>query len=261
MRVLVAVPTYDEAANVDALFDLLDEHVPDADVVVVDDGSTDGTPDAVRRRTTRRGDGLGSIRLVERSGKQGLGSAYRHAFGIALDEGYDAVVEVDADLSHDVAVLPTMLAVADHGIDAVIGSRYIPGGGVDGWPKRRIWLSRWGNRYAALALGLAINDATAGFRVYRTDLLRRMDLEAVTADGYAFQVEMTYRAIGVGASIVEIPITFRDRAAGESKMSRAIVLEALALVTKWAVSDALSLKRTRRAYLSRSTWSLPSRSR
>lgn len=248
MRVLIAVPTYDEAANIDPLFDLLDRHVPEADVVVVDDGSADGTPEAVRRRAEQRDTGAGSIRLVERAGKQGLGSAYRHAFGLALAEGYDAVVELDADLSHDVAVLPTMLSVASHGIDAVIGSRYIPGGGVDGWPRRRIWLSRWGNRYAALALGLAINDATAGFRVYRTDLLRRMDLDEITADGYAFQVEMTYRAIGAGASIVEVPITFRDRTAGESKMSRAIVIEALALVTKWAISDAITLQRSRRAY-------------
>jgi len=248
MRVLIAVPTYDEAANIDPLFDLLDEHVADADVVVIDDGSSDGTPEAVRERATRRSDDMGLIRLVERSGKQGLGSAYRHAFGIALSEGYDAVVELDADLSHDVGVLPTMLAVAERGIDAVIGSRYIPGGGVEGWPKRRVWLSRWGNRYAALALGLAINDATAGFRVYRTDLLRRMNLDAVTAEGYAFQIEMTYRAIGVGASIVEIPIVFRDRAAGESKMSQAIVIEALALVTKWAIGDAITLQRSRRAY-------------
>ncbi|MEM1332669.1 MAG: polyprenol monophosphomannose synthase [Actinomycetota bacterium] len=243
MRVLVAVPTFDEAANIGRLLELLAEHVPEADVLVVDDGSSDGTPDIVRSATKPT-----SIRLLERSGKQGLGSAYRAAFGVAVDDGYDAVVEIDADLSHDVSVLPTMLDVARRGIDVVIGSRYIPGGGVDGWPRRRVWLSRWGNRYAAFALGLAINDATAGFRVYRTDLLRRLDLTQVSADGYAFQVEMTYRAIGAGASIVEIPITFRDRVAGESKMSGGIVREALFLVTRWAISDAVSFRRVRRAY-------------
>lgn len=252
MRVLVAVPTYDEAANIDPLFDLLDQYVPGADVVVIDDGSSDGTPDLVRRRAAIAPDASDrtdrTIRLVERDGKQGLGTAYRCAFQLAIADGYDAVVELDADLSHDVSVLPTMLSVAEHGIDAVIGSRYIPGGGVSGWPKRRIWLSRWGNRYAALALGLAINDATAGFRVYRTDLLQRMDLDDLSADGYAFQVEMTYRAVAAGASIVEIPITFRDRVAGESKMNGAIVGEAFGLVTKWALADLLSFRRTRRAY-------------
>ncbi|MEL6890894.1 MAG: polyprenol monophosphomannose synthase [Actinomycetota bacterium] len=257
MRVLVAIPTYDEADNIVELLDRLAVHVPEADVLVVDDGSPDGTAARVRSAMERRTrsaappNGCGAIRVVERSAKSGLGSAYRLAFGEAIAGSYDVVVEMDADLSHDAAALPTMLAVADHGIDVVIGSRYVPGGGVDGWPRRRVWLSRWGNRYAAFALGLAINDATAGFRVYRTDLLRRLDVESVSAEGYAFQVEMTHRAVGAGASIVEIPITFRDRVSGASKMDRRIVGEALVLVTKWAVADALSLRRRRRAYRSR----------
>ncbi len=249
MRVLVAIPTLDEAGSIVQLLEQLAEHVPDADVLVVDDGSGDGTPDLVREVAARRC--APSIELVERPHKQGLGSAYLLAFGIAVERGYDAVVEIDADLSHDVRVLPTMLDVARRGIDVVIGSRYIPGGGVDGWSKRRLWLSRWGNRYAAFALGLAINDATAGFRVYRTELLRRLDLDEVAAEGYAFQVEMTYRAIGQGASIVEIPITFRERITGESKMHGGIVAEALLLVTRWALADALSLRRVRRAYRGR----------
>ncbi|MEP1122602.1 MAG: polyprenol monophosphomannose synthase [Ilumatobacter sp.] len=244
MRTLVVVPTHDEADNIADLLDGLDRHVPDADVLVVDDASTDGTRSIVRSRP----DFGGRLRIVERDEKKGLGDAYVHAFGLALADGYDAVVEIDADLSHDPAALPMMLDLARRDIDVVIGSRYIPGGSVVGWPRRRTWLSRWGNRYAAIALGLAINDATAGYRVYRADTLRRIDLGAVRAEGYGFQIEMTYRAVAAGCSIVEVPIVFRDRVAGASKMSGNIVREAFLLVTWWAVGDAITLRRRRRAY-------------
>ena len=242
-RTLVVVPTHQEEDNVVALLDALRRHAPDVDVLVVDDASTDATRDLVRARSDER------LRLVERDEKRGLGDAYVHAFGIALDEGYDVVVQLDADLSHDPAMLPTMLSLAEHGIDLVIGSRYVPGGSVVGWPRRRTWLSRWGNRYAAVALGLAINDATAGYRVYRAAALRRLDLAAVRAEGYGFQIEMTYRAVLNGCSIVEVPITFHDRVAGASKMSGNIVSEAFLLVTRWAITDALTLRRRRRAYV------------
>jgi len=244
MRTIVIVPTHDEADNIADLLDGLETHVPDADVLVIDDASTDETRAIVR---ARRGFG-DRVRMVERPEKRGLGDAYVHAFGIALADGYDAVVQIDADLSHDPGVLPTMLDLARRDISLVIGSRYVPGGSVVGWPRRRTWLSRWGNRYAAIALGLAINDATAGFRVYRAETLRRIDLEAVRAEGYGFQIEMTYRAVAAGCSIVEVPITFRDRVAGDSKMSGNIVREAFVLVTCWAISDAVSLRRRRRAY-------------
>ncbi len=244
MRTLVVVPTHDEADNIADLLDGLDRHVPDADVLVIDDASTDATRSIVRARAD-----FGSrLRIVEREEKKGLGDAYVHAFGLALADGYDAVVEIDADLSHDPAALPMMLDLARRDIDVVIGSRYIPGGSVVGWPRRRTWLSRWGNRYAAIALGLAINDATAGYRVYRADTLRRIDLGAIRAEGYGFQIEMTYRAVAAGCSIVEVPIVFRDRVAGASKMSGNIVREAFLLVTWWAVSDAVTLRRRRRAY-------------
>ena len=141
-----------------------------------------------------------------------------------------------------------MLDVAARGIDLVIGSRYVPGGSVIGWPRRRTWLSRWGNRYAAIMLGLAINDATAGYRVYRADALRAMTLDGVQAGGYGFQVEMTYKAVRRGMSVVEIPIELRDRVAGTSKMSRGIVLEAFKLVTRWGLADLFSLRRRKRAY-------------
>ena len=245
MRTLIIVPTHNEADNIAALLDALDLHVGDADVLVIDDASTDDTRSIVRGRVDTDGEHL---RLIERDEKRGLGDAYVHAFGIALDDGYDAVVELDADLSHDPAVLPTMLDLARRGIDVVIGSRYIPGGSVVGWPRRRTWLSRWGNRYAAIALGLAINDATAGYRVYRAETLRRIDLGAIRAEGYGFQIEMTYRAVAAGCSIVEVPITFRDRVAGASKMSGNIVREAFLLVTWWAIRDAVTLRRRRRAY-------------
>ncbi len=244
MRTLIVVPTHNEAANVAEVLDRLREHVPTADILVIDDASTDATRDIVR--TLARDEP--ALRLVERDTKNGLGDAYLHAFRIGLDEGYDALVEIDADLSHDPAILPTMLDVAARGINLVIGSRYVPGGTVVGWPRRRTWLSRWGNRYAAIVLGLAINDATAGYRVYRADTLRSISLEGIQAGGYGFQVEMTYRTVRKGLSVVEIPIRFQDRVAGDSKMSRGIVLEAFLLVTRWGLADLFTLRRRRRAY-------------
>lgn len=244
MRTLVVVPTHNEADNIAELLDGLAQHVPEADVLVLDDASTDGTRSIVRERASSNP----GLRLIERSEKLGLGDAYVFAFTIALDEGYDSVVEIDADLSHDPVVLPTMLGLVEHGISLVIGSRYVPGGSVVGWPRRRTWLSRWGNRYAAIALGLAINDATAGYRVYSAAALRKIDLPAIRAEGYGFQIEMTYRSVAAGCSIVEVPITFRDRIAGASKLSGHIVREAFVLVTWWAVRDAVTLRRRRRAY-------------
>jgi glycosyltransferase involved in cell wall biosynthesis len=244
MRTLIVVPTHNEASNIVELLDRLAAHVPDADVVVVDDASSDATRPLVHERmaTDRR------LRLVERPEKLGLGDAYRQAFIGAMRDGYDAVVQIDADLSHDPAALPVMLAVADQGIPVVIGSRYVPGGTVTGWPRRRTWLSRWANRYVAVMLGLAVNDATAGFRVYRVDALQAIGLDDLQASGYGFQVEMTYRAVRSGLGVVEIPIAFRDRVAGQSKMDRRVVVEAFRLVTAWGIEDLVTLHRRRRAY-------------
>jgi dolichol-phosphate mannosyltransferase len=244
VRTLIIVPTHNESANICELLDQLDARVPDADVVVVDDDSSDSTRALVRQRM----DDAGRLRLIERPEKRGLGDAYREAFKLALDEGYDAVVQIDADLSHDPAALPIMLAVADQGIPVVIGSRYIPGGTVTGWPRRRTWLSRWANRYVAVMLGLAINDATAGYRVYRAEALRTIGLDDLQASGYGFQVEMTYRAVRAGLGVVEIPIAFRDRVAGQSKMDGRVVLEAFRLVTAWGINDLVTLHRRDRAY-------------
>lgn len=245
VRSLVIVPTHNEADNIGDLLDALDAVAPDCDVLVIDDASTDRTRAIVAARLVEDSTRL---RLVERAEKRGLGDAYVHAFGIGLADGYDALVQLDADLSHDPSVLPTMLDLISRDIDVVIGSRYVPGGSVVGWPRRRTWLSRWGNRYAAIALGLAINDATAGYRAYRSEALRRVDLDGIRAEGYGFQIEMTYRAVLASCSMVEVPITFRDRVAGTSKMTGNIVWEAFALVTWWAVTDALTLRRRSRAY-------------
>jgi glycosyltransferase involved in cell wall biosynthesis len=242
MRTLVIVPTHNEADNIYELLARVRDHAPEADVLVVDDISTDET----RARVNEAAAAMGQIRLECRDRKSGLGDAYRHGFGIGLAAGYDALVEIDADHSHDPSALPMMLSLAAQGIDLVIGSRYIPGGGVPGWSKRRLWLSRWGNRYAAVVLGLAINDATAGYRVYRAETLRSIDLAEIRADGYGFQIEMTYRVVERGLRVVEIPIIFRDRVAGESKMHRRIVIEAFWLITRWGLSDLVTQRRRRR---------------
>lgn len=244
MRTLIILPTHNEADNVSEILDRIARHVPEADVMVIDDASSDETRQIVKERAALDA----RITLVERAEKRGLGDAYLHAFALGLDAGYDAMVEIDADLSHDPAVLPTMLDLTARGIALVIGSRYVPGGTVVGWPRRRTWLSRWGNRYAAIVLGLAVNDATAGYRVYRADTLRTIGLEGVQAGGYGFQVEMTYRTVRAGLSVVEVPIEFRDRVAGSSKMHKGIVTEAFKLVTFWGLADLVTLRRRHRAY-------------
>jgi glycosyltransferase involved in cell wall biosynthesis len=246
VRTLIIVPTHNEEANIASVIERIRDAAPAADVLVIDDMSIDGTRPLVAEIAASDR----NVRLETREVKRGLGDAYLHAFAIGLDEGYDALVEIDADLSHDPADLPMMLDLADRGIALVIGSRYIPGGSVIGWPRRRTWLSRWGNRYAGLVLGLALNDATSGYRVYRADTLRTIGIDGVQADGYGFQVEMTYRVVQAGLSVVEVPIAFRDRVAGTSKMHRGIVIEAFKLVTYWGLRDMVTLRRARRTYRS-----------
>jgi dolichol-phosphate mannosyltransferase len=230
MRTLVVLPTYNEIENIGPMLRALRHHVPAADILVVDDGSPDGTAAAAESL----GAELGQINVLRRPGKGGLGSAYRAGFTWGLDRDYEALVEIDCDFSHDPAALPGMLALAER-CEVVIGSRYVPGGTIPSWSTSRLLLSKGGNRYASIMLGLGVADSTAGFRVYRASGLKKIDYETVRADGYGFQIEMTYRARRNGASIIETPIAFTDRTAGESKMSRAIVTEALALVTLWGM--------------------------
>ena len=240
VKPLVILPTYNEAENIVEVLDRVREAVPDADVLVVDDGSPDGTGDLAEQWGEANG---GGVAVLRRGAKAGLGSAYRAGFRRGLDEGYDALIEMDSDLSHDPAALPALISAVTNGADLAIGSRYVPGGCIPDWPKHREWLSRGGNRYAAVVLGLQVRDATAGFRCYSSDILERIDLDSVTADGYGFQIEMAYNVARLGGRIVEVPISFTDRVRGTSKMSGRIVIEALELVTWWAIRDRLLRRR------------------
>ena len=239
MRTLVVLPTYQEAANVTDILGRIRAALPAADVLVVDDGSPDGTADLAEAA----GRELGSVEVMRRPGKAGLGPAYRAGFGRGLDRGYGALVQMDADLSHDPAALPTLLRAIEGGADVVVGSRYVPGGSIPNWPVHRRALSRWGNRYAGAALGLPVRDATSGYRAYRAEAMGDVDLDAVRATGYGFQIELAYRLARKGRRVVEVPISFTDRVKGTSKMSGRIVAEALLLVTWWALRDRVLRRR------------------
>lgn len=233
VRSVVVVPTYNERDNVRLLLEGIRRHSPTSDVLVVDDSSPDGTAEVV----TEVAEELGHVRLVVRPAKQGLGSAYRNGFEIVLTDGYDVVVTMDVDLSHDPAVIPEMLRLVESGADAVIGSRYVPGGGTVNWPLHRRMLSRWGNRYTAAMLGLDARDCTSGFRAYRASALAAIDPASTTAEGYAFLTELVRRLVARDMTVVETPITFVDRQFGQSKMSGRIIAESMLLVTRWGARD------------------------
>lgn len=234
VRSVAIVPTYNEAGNIEALCRSIREHAPDVGILVVDDNSPDGTGDIAEKIA----DELGDLSVLRRARKSGLGAAYRAGMRAAIDAGAEICIQIDADFSHDPAEIPALISAVEHGVDLAVGSRYVPGGITENWPSRRRWLSRWGNRYSSGVLGLAINDATAGYRAYRSSaLVDKMDFETVRADGYGFQVEMTHRLVRAGGKIVEIPITFRDRTAGQSKMSQNIVHEAFVMVLQLWIDD------------------------
>ncbi|MEP7765988.1 polyprenol monophosphomannose synthase [Sanguibacter sp. 25GB23B1] len=233
-RVLVVVPTYDERVNLPTLVAGVRHHAPHVDVLVVDDASPDGTGDVADALSAHDP----QVFVLHRAGKQGLGTAYLAAFSWALERQYAIVVEMDADGSHRPQDLPGLLAplMAPSPPALVLGSRWVPGGAVVNWPRHREWLSRGGNTYVRLALGLRLGDATGGFRAFRADTLLGLDLAGVASQGYCFQVDMAWRVAQSGGRIVEVPITFVERTAGESKMSRRIVQEALWKVTAWGIS-------------------------
>ena len=235
MRPLVVLPTYQEADNIAEVLRRLRAAVPSADILVVDDSSPDDTAGVAKAA----GHELGRVDVMVRAEKAGLGSAYRFGFAEGLARGYDVLVEMDSDLSHDPAALPSLLLAVGDGADLAIGSRYVPGGSIPQWSLRRRSLSRYGNRYAAAVLGLDVRDSTSGFRAYRANAVATLDLHAVRADGYGFQIEMAYRVARAGGRIVELPIVFADRERGTSKMSSRIIVEALVLVTWWGVRDRL----------------------
>lgn len=230
MRALVVIPTYNEAASVESILRTVRTAAPDVDVLVVDDGSPDGTADLAEKV----GVDEGGVHVLRRTAKRGLGRAYLAGFSWGLERGYQALVEMDADLSHDPAVVPVLLDALSE-CDLVIGSRYVPGGAIPNWSAHRKALSKAGNVYSAWMLHLKVADLTSGFRAYRAELLRDLPLDRISAGGYAFQIEMAYRSARAGAKIKEVPIRFVDRTEGESKMSWWITVEALQLVTRWGL--------------------------
>jgi dolichol-phosphate mannosyltransferase len=218
---LVVIPTYNESESIGEILNGLKEL--DVDVLVIDDGSPDGTADIVRSH---------KVEVVERAGKQGLGSAYRTGFSIAIERGYTYVIEMDADGSHQIKDLETMMEWIGSA-DLLIGSRWVSDGSIENWSKFREYLSKSANVYANLLLSLGIKDTTSGFRIYTSALLKKMEIATIRSEGYCFQIEMTRRAISRGGSIAEVPIAFIERTHGKSKMSFAIALEAALRITAW----------------------------
>jgi dolichol-phosphate mannosyltransferase len=224
VRVTVCLPTYNERENIRPMLEALQSVLREGDrVLVVDDASPDGTGALAEELAGQ----LGFVDVLHRGRKEGLGPAYLAGFRRALAQGAELVVEMDCDFSHDPAAVPRLVAAAEEGADLVIGSRYVPGGGVRNWGLLRRFISRGASVYTGLFLHMGVKDPTGGFKCFRRRVLETIDLDAVTAKGYAFQIETTYRAKRAGFRIVEVPITFTDRLVGRSKMSRAIVLEAV----------------------------------
>jgi dolichol-phosphate mannosyltransferase len=222
-EVLVIVPTYNERDNLPEIVAAVHEHLPEADLLVVDDNSPDGTG-AVADELAARDN---KVHVLHRAGKQGLGTAYVAGFKWALGRDYQFLFEMDCDFSHDPKYLPIMLARARAGADLVLGSRYVEGGSVTDWGLLRRLVSRGGSWYARALLRVTVRDLTGGFKCFRRSVLDSLDLESVHADGYGFQIELTYRAIKAGFRVVEIPIVFRERRVGQSKMNARIALEAV----------------------------------
>ncbi|WP_433157264.1 polyprenol monophosphomannose synthase [Kribbella sp. CA-247076] len=229
-RILVIVPTYNEAENVEPIVSRLRDAVPEADVLVADDNSPDGTGDLADKLAANDD----HVHVLHRQGKEGLGAAYIAGFRWGLERGYGVLVEHDADGSHQPEQLPRLLT-ALRDADLVLGSRYVPGGEVRNWPKSREILSRGGNIYTRLALGVPLKDATGGYRAFRRATLEGIGLDEVASAGYCFQVDLAWRAVKAGFRVVEVPITFVERERGQSKMSRAIVVEAMARVGRWGL--------------------------
>lgn len=237
-RVLVVIPTYNEADNLEIIVDRVRRAVPSVDVLVADDNSPDGTGKIAGRLAAADA----QVHVLHRPGKQGLGAAYVAGFAWAAERDYDAVVEMDADGSHAPEELPSLLDTLAEA-DLVIGSRWVRGGKVVNWPFHRLLLSRGGNLYTRLALGMPVRDATGGYRAYRLPVLDKIEVESVSSQGYCFQVDLAWRAYRNGFRVVEVPITFAERERGASKMSSSIVREALWRVTVWGTRARLAALR------------------
>jgi len=239
-RTLVIIPTYNELENLPLIVGRVRKARPDAHLLVVDDGSPDGTGELADEFASAEPD---RVHVMHRTAKDGLGAAYLAAFAWGLERGYSVLVEMDADGSHAPEQLYRLLDAIDHGADLAIGSRYVVGGTVRNWPYRRLVLSKTANTYARLLLGVGIRDITAGYRAYRREVLEKLDLSTVESKGYCFQVDLTWRAISRGFTVAEVPITFTERELGVSKMSGSNIREALFKVAQWGISGRVSGRR------------------
>lgn len=240
-KILVVIPTYNEKENVERITKRVRDAVPEAHILIADDNSPDGTG-AIADKLA---DADPRLQVMHRKGKEGLGAAYMASFRWALDNGYDVVVEMDADGSHRPEDLPRLLDRL-RTADLVLGSRWVEGGEVINWPKSREYLSRGGNWYTRMAMGIQLKDATGGYRAFRAETLRALDLDAVESQGYVFQVDMATRVAKQGMTVAEVPITFEERELGTSKMSQKIVVEALWRVTVWGYDDRVARLKQRR---------------
>ena len=241
MKRLIIIPTYNELANAPILIERIFKHIPDAHILIFDDGSPDKTGEKIKELQSKY---PATLFLLERARKSGLGSAYRTGFAWGLERGYEELIEMDADLSHRVRDLKKMIDAKElkPNTDLVIGSRWMPGGKTENWSKSRELLSRAANLYVRAMLGMGVKDSTAGFRIYSSSILKKLNLEAIKSEGYSFQIEMTRAVHKLGGKIIEVPITFRERENGVSKMSKNIVREAMFLVTIWGLKRFLRVK-------------------
>jgi len=241
MKRLIIIPTYNELANAPILIERIFKHIPDAHILIIDDGSPDKTGEKIKELQSKY---PSTLFLLERARKSGLGSAYRTGFAWGLERGYEELIEMDADLSHRVRDLKKMIEAKElqPNTDLVIGSRWMAGGRTENWSKSRELLSRAANLYVRAMLGMGVKDSTAGFRIYSSPILKKLNLEGIKSEGYSFQIEMTRAVHKLGGKIIEVPITFRERENGVSKMSKNIVREAMLLVTIWGLKRFLRVK-------------------
>ncbi|MEH3128605.1 MAG: polyprenol monophosphomannose synthase [Mycolicibacterium neoaurum] len=239
-RTLVIIPTYNERENLPLIAGRVRAATPDVHILVVDDGSPDGTGQLADELALADPD---RVHVMHRVSKDGLGAAYLAGFAWGLSRGYSVLVEMDADGSHAPEELGRLLDAVDAGADLVIGSRYVPGGAIRNWPRRRFALSKTANTYARVLLGVSINDITAGYRAYRREVLEKIDLSAVDSKGYCFQIDLSWRAINAGFKVVEVPITFTERELGVSKMSGSNIREAMVKVAEWGLRGRIDRAR------------------
>lgn len=240
MRVLTVIPTYNEKENLPVVVERLRKAAPEVDILVVDDNSPDGTGQIADELSAKDP----QIHVLHRTVKDGLGGAYLAGFDWGLDAGYEILIEMDADCSHQPEQLPSLVRAVEAGADLAIGSRYVPGGKTKNWPAHRQILSRGANLYTRLILGTSIKDITAGFRAYRREALQRLNLDGIDSKGYVFQVDLAWRSEQAGLNIVEVPITFVEREVGASKMDSNIIFDSMSKVTRWGLkSHAEKLKK------------------